>query len=149
MAKDLAAEIATDCLASRVRRLERTVARIYDGALRGTGVTAPQLAMLVAVELAGPTTAGFVAERLDLEKSTVSRNLARLAAAGLIQTEAGLRITARGSATIRACHPLWRRAQQRLRTALGPRELQLVDALSHDPTTNPTTRSSHGKRRPL
>lgn len=142
-AKDVAAEIASECLASRVRRLERTVSRVYEGALRGTGVTGPQLAMLVAVELAGPTTAAFVGQRLDLEKSTVSRNLARLAAAGLIQTEGGLRITPRGSATIRRCHPLWRQAQERLRAALDGRELRLVGALEGQSTT----RSSHGKRR--
>jgi DNA-binding MarR family transcriptional regulator len=143
MSRELAAEIASDCLASRVRRLERTVSRIYDGALRGTGVTAPQLALLVAVELAGPTTAAFVAKRLDLEKSTVSRNLARLAAAGLIETDGSLRVTPRGSATIRECHPLWRHAQQQLRAALDPRELQLVGALE----PQPSRRSSHGKRR--
>ena len=143
MSKELAAEMATDCLASRVRRLERTVSRIYDGALRGTGITAPQLSLLAAVELAGPTTAAFVAKLLDLEKSTVSRNLARLAEAGLIEAEGGLRITSRGSATIRECHPLWRRAQQQLREALGPRELELVAAL--EPPL--PKRSSHGKHR--
>jgi DNA-binding MarR family transcriptional regulator len=142
MSKELAAEMATDCLASRVRRLERTVSRIYDGALRGTGVTAPQLSLLAAVELAGRTTPTFVAKVLDLEKSTVSRNLARLADAGLIETDGGLRITSRGAATIRGCHPLWRRAQQQLREALSPRELQLIAALE-----SPLERSSHGKRR--
>ncbi len=143
MAREQAAEIASQCLASRVRRLERTVARIYDGALRGTGVTGPQLSMLVAVQLAGPTTAAFVGQRLDLEKSTVSRNLARLAEAGLIETEGGLRITPRGAATIRRCHPLWRRAQERLRASLDERELRLVDALAGQSTT----RSDHGNRR--
>jgi DNA-binding MarR family transcriptional regulator len=143
MTKDFSAEIASDCLASRVRRLERVVSRIYDGALRGTGVTGPQLSMMVAVELAGPTTAAFVAKRLDLEKSTVSRNLARLAAAGLIESDGGLRITPRGAATIRECHPLWRQAQQQLRAALEPGALKLVDAL--EPPM--PRRSSHGRRR--
>jgi DNA-binding MarR family transcriptional regulator len=143
MSKELAAEMASDCLASRVRRLERTVSRIYDGALRGAGITAPQLSMLAAVELAGPTTAAFVGKLLDLEKSTVSRNLARLVALGLIETDGSLRITSRGSATIRECHPLWRRAQQQLREALGPRELELLAAL--EPPI--PRRSSHGKRR--
>ncbi|HXJ22123.1 MAG TPA: MarR family winged helix-turn-helix transcriptional regulator [Polyangia bacterium] len=142
MTNELAAEMATDCLASRVRRLERVVSRIYDGALRGTGMTAPQLSLLAAVELVGPTTATFVGKLLDLEKSTVSRNLARLAALGLVETDGGLRITSRGSATIRECHPLWRRAQQQLREALGPRELELVAAL--EPIR--PRRSSHGKR---
>ncbi len=145
MSRVLAAEIAADCLASRVRRLERVVSRIYDGALRATGITGPQLSLLVAVELAGPTTAALVGRRLQLEKSTVSRNLARLAAAGLIETEGGLRITERGSAAIRQCHPLWRRAQQRLRAQLTPRERRLVDAL--EPNLSPNPRSRHAKRR--
>ena len=46
-----AQEIARDCLASRARRLERMLTRIYDGALRGQGVTGAQLGMLVAIEL--------------------------------------------------------------------------------------------------
>jgi DNA-binding MarR family transcriptional regulator len=123
-----AQEIARDCLASRARRLDRLLARIYDGALRAEGVTGAQLGMLVAVELAGPTTAAWVGRRLELEKSTVSRNLARLEAAGLVDSTDGLRVTARGAATIRACHPLWRRAQEQALAALGAPASRLLAA---------------------
>src|SRR6187397_2708577 len=68
-AKREALDIATGCLASRVRYLDRQLARIYDGALRSHGVTGAQLGMLVAVALAGPTTASWVGQRLELEKS--------------------------------------------------------------------------------
>jgi DNA-binding MarR family transcriptional regulator len=101
----------------------------------------------VAIKLAAPTTAAFLGQRLDLEKSTVSRNLARLAEAGLIETRDGLRVTARGADTIRACHPLWRRAQEQLRAALDPRELRLVTAL--EPPHPRRTRHGNGKRRPV
>ncbi len=124
-----AQEIASNCLAARARHLERTLARVYDGALRGTGVTASQLGMLVAIELGGPLSASALGRILDLEKSTVSRNLARLAAAGLVETADGLRITARGSDTIRACHPLWRRAQRQAAAALDAPHLRLLAAL--------------------
>src|SRR5256885_1497525 len=103
-----ALEIASDCLASRARRLERQLTRIYDDALRGHGLTGSQLGMLVAIQLGGRTNATAVGRRLDLEKSTVSRNVARLAAAGLVNTSGGVRITARGAAAITACHPAWR-----------------------------------------
>ena len=51
-----AAEIARDCMASRVRRLERRLTRIYDDALRALGLTGSQLALLVATQLSGKTT---------------------------------------------------------------------------------------------
>ena len=93
-----ALEIARDCLASRARRLERLLTRIYDDALRPHGLTGSQLGMLVAIQLSGATSAAAIGRRLNLEKSTVSRNLARLAAANLVDTAKGLRITPRGTA---------------------------------------------------
>jgi DNA-binding MarR family transcriptional regulator len=124
-----AREIAGGCLASRARHLDRVLARIYDTALRGHGVTGAQLGMLVAIELAGPTTPAWLGRRLELERSTVSRNLARLQADGLVVTDGGVRVTARGAALIRACHPLWREAQQQARAALGEAQARLLEAL--------------------
>jgi DNA-binding MarR family transcriptional regulator len=147
----LAREIAEDCLASRARRLTRTLTRAYDQALRGQGVTGAQLGMLVAIALAGPTTAAWVGRRLDLERSTVSRNLGRLVAAGLVTTDDdGLRVTERGAATIRLCHPLWRRAQQEVTSSLEPRALRLLASV-RSPSTEPKAKAKgqgerHGKR---
>jgi DNA-binding MarR family transcriptional regulator len=127
--RDLAQEMARDCLALRARRLERTLTRIYDGALRGVGVTGSQLTMLVALELMKDATAAALGAELDLEKSTVSRNLARLAAAGLVDTRDGLRLTARGAAALRAGHAAWRKAQAQARAQLGARPLALLSSL--------------------
>ena len=129
MAMDQAAEIARDCMASRVRRLERQLTRLYDDALRPHGLTGSQLALLVATQLSGQTTSSEVGRRLDLEKSTVSRNLVRLAAAGLVDVSDGLRITARGSAAIVACHPAWRQAQRKATKALHPTAGRLIKGL--------------------
>jgi DNA-binding MarR family transcriptional regulator len=127
-------EIASDCLASRARQLNRQLSRLYDGALRSKGITGSQLGLLVAIEL-GVATPAQLGRRLDLEKSTVSRNLARLEAAGLVDTSSGLGITARGSALIRACHPLWRRAQAQAVAALPPRTLRLLSKVSPPATS--------------
>jgi DNA-binding MarR family transcriptional regulator len=125
-----AAEIARDCMASRVRRLERLLTRIYDDAIRPHGLTGSQLELLVALQLIGKTTAAAVGRRLELEKSTVSRNLARLVAAGLVDASDGLRNTARGTAAIAACHAAWRKAQQQAREALHPAEGRLIARLA-------------------
>lgn len=127
--KRLALEIASSCLASRARYLDRVLSRIYDGALRPHGVTGAQLGMLVAIALAGPTTPTWVGRRLELEKSTVSRNLARLRAARLVTDEGGLRVTSRGADLIRAAHPAWRQAQRQAREVLGALAPQLLSAL--------------------
>jgi DNA-binding MarR family transcriptional regulator len=127
---EAALEIAQDCLAQRARRLERTLSRIYDGALRGVGVTGSQLSMLVAMTLMPQPTAAALGARLDLEKSTVSRNLARLTAAGLVDARDGLRLTPRGAATVRAGHAAWRKAQRQARATLGARSLALLSSLS-------------------
>jgi DNA-binding MarR family transcriptional regulator len=126
---DAAREIAGLCLASRARHLERVLTRIYDRALEPLGVTGSQLGLLVAIELAGPTTPAAIGRLLELEKSTVSRNLARLEAAGLVSSAGGLRTTARGAAVIRDGHPRWRAAQEEAAAALGARHLRLLAAV--------------------
>jgi DNA-binding MarR family transcriptional regulator len=125
-----AAEIARDCMASRIRRLERQLTRLYDDAIRKHGLTGSQLELLVAIQLFGHATAAVVGRRLGLEKSTVSRNVGRLAAAGLVDASDGLRITPRGAAAIVACHPAWRRAQAEARKALHPTEGSLIARLA-------------------
>jgi len=127
--RDAALEMARDCLATRVRHLERTLTRIYDGALREVGVTGSQLSMMAAIALMGDANAARLGARLELEKSTVSRNLARLVAAGLVTDSDGLRLTAAGAETLRTGHAAWRKAQRAARAQLGARRLRLLEAL--------------------
>jgi DNA-binding MarR family transcriptional regulator len=129
MLRTAAREMARDCLATRARHLERTLTRIYDGALRGVGVTGSQLTMLAAIALMGDASAARLGAALELEKSTVSRNLARLTAAGLVEAGDGLRLTAKGAETLEAGHVAWRRAQRAARAQLGARRLRLLEAL--------------------
>jgi DNA-binding MarR family transcriptional regulator len=130
--KDACREIARDCLALQARRLERTLTRIYDHALADVGVTGSQLSLLVALALLGETTAARLGAELDLEKSTVSRNVARLAEAGLVDAHDGLRLTPRANDVIRAGHKAWRSAQRRARAELGETSLRLLESLSKE-----------------
>lgn len=125
--------MAEECLATRVRRLSRVVTRLFDAALRPLGLTPAQLTLLVVLERRGPAVASVVARTLDVDKSTLSRNLRRMVAAGWVSERSdgplkSLELTRAGRDLLSAAHPPWRRAQERARNLLGAR---VADALMH------------------
>ena len=118
--------MATECLAMRSRLIGRTVTGIYDDALRPVGVTAGQLNILAVVVRRGPVSPGEVARRLNIEKSTMSRNVERMKRKGWLAIRPGasarsqeLRVTELGRRILVEAEPLWREAQRRTREILG------------------------------
>ena len=132
----LAQTIAEGCLAMRTRRISRTLTRIYDEELRPHGASAAQQSVLVALGVAGQLRPFQLAAVLDLEKSTVSRNLRRLEQLGWIAIEADssgsqiVRLTDAGASKLRATAPAWERAQARAREVL---RADLLEALRDVP----------------
>lgn len=116
-AQTLARAVAGQCIARRVRRLGRLVTRIYEDALRPHGLTTAQFGMLSAMILGSPMAPAELGRRLDLEKSTVSRNLARMVDRGWVTQTPGdargveLRVTAVGRRLFEQVHPAWQAAQ--------------------------------------
>jgi len=126
---DRAAElIAGECLAVRVRLLNRTITAIYDDALRPLGLTAGQLNILVVITRRGPISPGEVARRLNMEKSTASRNIERMRRNGWLTVAAAesgrqqqLTLTRQGKTLLERSVPAWEEAQTRARAVLGQR----------------------------
>src|SRR3954451_13758477 len=79
--------IASECLSVRVRRLGRVITRIYEAALSPHGVGIAQLNLLAAIAASGGARAVDLARVLELEKSTLSRDLRRMEEAGWIRIE--------------------------------------------------------------
>jgi DNA-binding MarR family transcriptional regulator len=126
-ASDAARIIAGECLAMRIRRLDRSLSRIYEGALRPHGLTIAQLGLLAAVASSGPVQPSRLGEILDLERSTVSRNVALLLRKGWVSAVAVgngrsqlLAITRRGENLLNEALPAWRRAQKNAEELLTP-----------------------------
>src|SRR3954469_25075445 len=67
--------IAGECLAVRVRTLNRAVTALYDEALRPHGLRVGQLNLLVAVARAGTARPGDLCRILRMDKSTLSRDV--------------------------------------------------------------------------
>ncbi|MET9049478.1 MarR family transcriptional regulator [Streptomyces sp. NPDC004362] len=119
-------EIVQDCLAVRIRLIGRAVTSLYDGALERHGVTIAQVNLLTALGKVGPCPPARLGEVLQLERSTVSRNLRLLLNQGWVEPSAsdakGMRevtLTEAGRTKIESVMPEWRQAQQQAAQLLG------------------------------
>jgi DNA-binding MarR family transcriptional regulator len=119
-------EIAGECVAVRVRLLNRLVTGIYDAALRPHGLGVGQSNVLGAVGFAGPLTPTALARVLVMDKSTLTRDVRPLLAKGWLRKGPGpdkrshtLELTAAGRAKLAATVPAWRAAQAEVRQVLG------------------------------
>jgi DNA-binding MarR family transcriptional regulator len=135
---DIAEMTAGACLATRVRQLSRIITRVYDDAMRPLGITASQYTLLAQLAARDSITAVEIGHDLDIEKSTLSRNLKRLLALGHITMDPpagrrgrGLHLTAKGQAVLKDAFPIWQDAQKRTIAAIGAESRNLLDSLLH------------------
>jgi DNA-binding MarR family transcriptional regulator len=119
-------EIARECLAVRLRRLNRMITRIYDSALRPHGVKVSQLNVLVVAGKKGTVRPAEVAEILEIEVSTLSRNLERMRARGWLVEVAEpdartrpFKLTAKGRKMLNDLAPAWEAAQREAAELIG------------------------------
>jgi DNA-binding MarR family transcriptional regulator len=141
MAEDFDVGEFKNCSCLRLRRVARDATRIYDGYLEPTGLGANQLTLLVmlhgAEQARKAVTAAVFAEYFGADPTTLSRSLKLLIKRGLIAVRADpedgrsrlLRITAKGEAKLREAGPHWRKAQARMKIAMGGTRLAVLHAL--------------------
>ena len=72
--------IAKTCIAVRLRLLNRVVTNLYDDALRPLGLKVSQLNILIVTAKLGLARPAQVCEILQLDTSTLSRNVERMQA---------------------------------------------------------------------
>ena len=120
--------IASECLAVRIRLLNRTVTKIFDEALRPLKVKVSQLNVLIVVAKVGPVSPGEVGRRLNMEKSTLSRNVDRMRTRNWLKVSEGdsgrkqiLEIAPAGRRLIEKALPFWKKAQAQTEALLGQR----------------------------
>ncbi len=127
---------ANACIATRVRQLSRIVTRVYDDAMRPLGITASQFTLLTQLASRDGITAVEIGGDLDIEKSTLSRNLKRMLALTLITMDPpagrrgrGLHLTPKGQAVIKEAYPVWLSAQQKAVAFMGQETRATLDSL--------------------
>jgi DNA-binding MarR family transcriptional regulator len=141
-------EMVGECLAVRIRALNRAVTALYDEALRPFGLRVGQMNLMVAIARMGTARPGDLCRVLCMERSTLSRDVEVMRRHGWLEVvdSAGgrtrpLQLTAKGQALLLAARPAWRSAQAKARALLGEEGsasiIRVVDRLWSGEGTRP------------
>jgi DNA-binding MarR family transcriptional regulator len=102
------------------------VTAVYDGALASAGLKTSQFAVLVAVTNREKARRAELTELLQMDESTLSRNVERMCAKGWLRLEADddrrsplIEVTHKGKALLRKCLPAGHQAQEEVSGRLG------------------------------
>jgi DNA-binding MarR family transcriptional regulator len=126
--------IAKTCIAGRLRLINRVVTNIYDDALRPLGLKISQGNILILTGKMGVASPVQVCEYLQLDISTLSRNVELMRKNGWLEEVPGedarshpFRLTAEGKRLIEKAIPAWEKAQAEARELLGDDFVSLLN----------------------
>lgn len=127
------------CTHFKLRKLVRRVARHYDAEVGKSGLRTTQYSLLSHVAKLGPLRPVDLAAAMQLDASTLTRNLRPLVDAGWLEQGAGpdarsrlVTITAEGRAKRQQAQRHWRQAQESLNAALGADRVAALHSLIDD-----------------
>lgn len=125
---------ASPCTCFRLRRASRQLSQIYDSHLAPAGLSLNAYSILRRAPQ--PRQLGELADALGMDRTTLTRNLKPLLAAGWLQEYRGddarqrlIGITPAGKACLRRARPLWQRAQDQVEAAFGRAPTARLNAL--------------------
>jgi DNA-binding MarR family transcriptional regulator len=126
--------IARDCIALRLRLLNRVVTNLYDDALRPLGLKISQLNLLVVTAKLGLAQPATACDFLQLDTSTLSRNVERMRSKGWLEVVPGedartqpFRLTTPGKKLLERAAPAWEEAQRQTTELLGDEGIDLLN----------------------
>jgi DNA-binding MarR family transcriptional regulator len=129
--------IARSCIAVRLRLLNRVITNLYDDAMRPLGLKVSQLNILVVTAKLSLATPAKVCDILQLDTSTLSRNVERMRAKGWLEVVPAedaraqpFRLTAQGKRLLERAAPAWEKAQAQAVEVLGEEGLALLNKVS-------------------
>lgn len=124
------------CACSQLRRASRAVSALYDGFLASAGLTVTQYALLVTIARADAVTKTGLAERLGMDRTTLTRNLRPLERDRLVKDNAGadkrehlIELTKEGLSRLDAGYECWKEAQARFAGIFGDSSLRSLNRL--------------------
>src|SRR6266699_453689 len=126
--------ISRTCIAVRLRLLNRVVTNFYDDTLRPLGLKVSQLNILIVTAKLGLARPAQVCEILQLDTSTLSRNVKPLQAHGWLEgmpeedaRTQPFRLTAQGKRLLEKAVPAWEQAQKQAEELLGDEGIALLN----------------------
>ena len=124
-----------DCVGFNLRKANRAVSQLYDEMLRPTGIRVTQYSLLVVLKIIGPVLVTDLAEKIVMDRTTLSRNLEVMEKQGFVTVAPGedrrtrwVTITESGSAVLLEAYPLWHQVQAKIKKSMGDGRLQSLMA---------------------
>ena len=127
------------CTCYKLRQAARLVSRTYDLFLAPCGINIGQFGILATLDVMEGEPLSKLADALQMERTTLTRNLTPLEKLGYILIGRGLdkrvrllSLTREGKKTLTAALPKWRAAQLSLEKQLGKTETNMLNAMLDD-----------------
>ena len=124
------------CICAQVRRLARKLSSLYDSFLSPEGLTITQYSLLANLGRAGELSHSVLAEKIGMDRTTLTRNLRPLTRAKWVAAASGkdrrqhlLQVTAAGKRKLVRSWPLWEEAQRQLLSQMGSQSMQELRTL--------------------
>lgn len=124
------------CTSLKLRQLTRRVSQHYDRIVGAAGLKTTQYSLLSCVTRLGPIRPGDIAETMEMDASTLTRNLQPLIAGGWIEVGPGpdgrsrfVSATPAGRDKHAEAQRQWKRAQLSLNARLGEERVAALHAL--------------------
>lgn len=118
--------IPKECVAYNFQKTARHLAKFYRKTISLSGLQGTQFPLLLAIKLNEPVSISSLAQSLELDRTTLSRNLKRLVEKGyvVLVSEEDLRVrnihlTESGAETLNQALPLWEKAQNKVVKQFG------------------------------
>lgn len=119
------------CACFNIRKSARAITQLYDKILKPVSLKGTQFTLLSVIARNDTMTISNLAERLVMERTTLTRNLRPLEKQGLVIISPGsdqrtreVSLTVKGYETFVKALPLWQEAQARFEQGLGKQRFQ-------------------------
>jgi len=125
-----------NCACFNVRKTSRMITQLFDHALKPSGIKITQFTLLGVLANAGEMAINELANSLGMDRSTLTRGIVRLEAAGLVKSREGddarqrfVKLTTKGIKKINDTIPYWKKAQDAMEKGLGKNFPRFLDTM--------------------
>ncbi len=132
-AEKILKDITGDCIAVRLRMMDRAVTSIYNKELRPHGIKTTQMNIIVAISAFGPMEIKPLCRVLNMDSSTVSRALTRIEKKGWLKSQPSgqgknliVSSTNEGFTLLQRVYPDWKKAQKKAEELLGKETVRVL-----------------------
>ena len=119
--------ISTDtCTCGELRKAARAITILYDDAIKSSGLLTTQFGLLQVIYNIDSIRISDLADKLRMDRTTLTRNLSVLEREGLIKISQGkdlrtriVAATQKGRSSVAKATPLWNEVQRKVRQKMG------------------------------